>query len=132
MQTTGPLPLLSAPAEQALPDNNPKTRFGIKKTPLHLVPPAAVKAEAEAFADGANKYGPYNWREKGVSASVYIAACKRHLDDWWDGQQRASDSGVHHLGHARACLAIIIDAETFGNLNDDRPIPMPYFAAPSQ
>jgi hypothetical protein len=72
--------------------------------------------------DGAGKYDPYNWRANKVIASIYIAACKRHLDLWFEGQRLAEDSGCHHLGHARACLGILLDAETTGNLIDDRPV----------
>ena len=53
------------------PDGNPKTAQGALKVPLHLVPPSAMHYLALAFRDGATKYGPYNWRDKGVSASVY-------------------------------------------------------------
>jgi hypothetical protein len=103
------------------PDNNPKTLLGVTKVPLHLVPPSAKIALAEAFADGAAKYGPYNWREKKVSASIYIAAAGRHMDAWWDGEELSKDAKVHHLNHAMACLAILRDAESIGMLNDDRP-----------
>lgn len=108
---------------EAYPDNNPKTVLGVTKAPLHLVPPSVVQALAEAFADGARKYGPYNWRDKTVSSSVYIGAAKRHIDAWWDGEAVSRDAGVHHLAHALACLAIIVDAETVNKLNDDRPTP---------
>ena len=108
---------------QAYPDNNPKTAVGVTKVPLHLVPPSTTHYLAMAFADGARKYGPYNWRDKTVSSSVYVAAAKRHMDAWWDGEAVSSDAKVHHLAHALACLAIILDAETVGKLNDDRPTP---------
>lgn len=104
-----------------LPDNNPKSAVGIKKVPLHLVPPSAAHYLAMAFADGAVKYGPYNWREKSVAASVYIAAMKRHIDDWWDGEDLSEDAKVEHLAHAMACAAIILDAASIGKLVDDRP-----------
>jgi hypothetical protein len=29
---------------------------------------------------------------------------------------------VRHLGHAKACLGILLDAEATGNLIDDRPL----------
>lgn len=103
------------------PDNNPKTMFGLKKCPLHLVPPVATAFEAMAFKDGATKYGPYNWRAHKISASVYYAAAMRHLQSWWDGEELAADSGVHHLAHARACLAMVLDATMLGMINDDRP-----------
>jgi Domain of unknown function (DUF5664) len=105
------------------PDNNPKTLVGASKVPLHLVPPSAKVALAEALADGAKKYGPYNWRKAMISVSVYVGAAERHLDSFWDGEELAEDSGVHHLKHAMACIALMIDAMTVGKLNDDRPPP---------
>jgi hypothetical protein len=96
--------------------------MGSKKVSLSTVPAVAVAHEACALMDGARKYGPYNWRDKKVIARIYVDACKRHLDAWLEGQETAEDSGVHHLGHARACLAILLDAQETGNLIDDRPI----------
>lgn len=110
---------------QGYPDNNPKTVFGMAKTPMHLCPPALTKGAAEAFANGASKYGAYNWREKMISASVYYAACKRHLDDWWDrvdADDCAPDSKVHHVKHGAACLGMILDVMDSPMFNDDRPI----------
>lgn len=105
------------------PDSNPKSQYGMKKPPMHLVPPAAKIYLSQGFADGAEKYGPYNWRENSVAASVYVAAAMRHIDQWYDGEEFAEDSGVHHLAHALSCLAIIADARETGNLIDDRPLP---------
>ena len=110
-----------AALEKQYPDGNPKTAIGATKVPLHLVPPSATHFTALAFEDGAKKYGPYNWREKGVSCSVYYAAAKRHLDAFWDGEDNSRDAAVHHLGHVMACCAIMLDAMTVGKLNDDRP-----------
>lgn len=103
------------------PDDNPKTAVGATKTPLWLVPASATYHLADAFADGAIKYGPYNWREKTVSASVYVSAARRHIDDWLDGEDFSRDANVHHLAHAMACMAILLDAMSVGKLNDDRP-----------
>lgn len=105
------------------PDNNPKTAMGAKKVPLHLVPPSAKHFLALALANGAEKYGPYNWRDAAISVSVYRAALERHMDAFWDGEEVAPDSGVHHVAHAMACCALILDAMTVGRLNDDRPTP---------
>ena len=112
-------------SKQSYPDNNPKTEQGAKKCPIDLVPPARERGAAEAFANGAAKYGPYNWREKKISASVYYAACKRHLDDWWDRLDKddlAPDSNVHHVKHAAACLAMILDVIGSPMFNDNRPV----------
>ena len=104
-----------------LPDTNPKTAFGAQKTPLHLIPPPAMAAEARVMALGAKKYGPYNWREHAVSASVYQAAALRHLMAAWEGEDVDPESGESHWAHARACLGILLDARHHGKLNDDRP-----------
>jgi hypothetical protein len=103
------------------PDNNPKTMIGASKVPLHLVPPSAKHYLAMALADGARKYGPYNWRKAPISISVYKAALERHVDAFWDGEELAEDSKVHHLAHAMACIALMLDSISLGIINDDRP-----------
>src|SRR6185369_16987370 len=45
----------------------------------------------------------------------------RHLAEFLDGANTASDSGIHHLAHAKACCGIVLDALETGNLIDDRP-----------
>lgn len=99
---------------------NPKDLMGDNKVSLDAVSPFATIEESLAMMDGEMKYGYRNWRDKDVRARVYINACKRHLDMWLEGQERASDSRVHHLGHARACLGIILDAQATEQLVDDR------------
>lgn len=101
---------------------NPKDLLGIKKVSLSKVPPSSIIYMALAMQDGAQKYGPYNWRKNKVIASIYVDACMRHLLAWFDGQENAEDSGFPHLAHALACLGIIVDAKETGNLVDDRPV----------
>ena len=100
---------------------NPKDRVGAGKPPLHLIPPAAEILEAVVMGLGARKYGEFNWRTSKVRATVYIAAAKRHLAQWLDGQDDDPESGVSHLAHARACLGVLLDAIATGNVIDDRP-----------
>lgn len=102
---------------------NPKDMLGVKKVQLNLVPPSSTIYQALAMEDGAKKYGPYNWRENKVIASIYVAAALRHLQAWYDGEELAQDSNKPHLGHALACIGIIVDAKETGNLVDDRPLP---------
>lgn len=104
-------------------DTNPKTKFGLQKAQLHLTPLPALEAMAGAFELGAKKYGAYNWRQRNVSISTYISAAERHLRAYWEGQETDPESGKHHLGHAMACMAILVDAGAFGKLVDDRPVP---------
>lgn len=112
----------TVPVAQADGDN-PKDRIGVRKPPLHLIPPAAEILEAVVMGLGARKYGAFNWRTADVKASIYIAAARRHLAQWFDGQDDDPESGVSHLAHARACLGILLDALSTGHLVDDRPSP---------
>lgn len=106
-------------------DTNPKTPFGAKKPSAWNVPFLAVFHASLAHLHGALKYGRFNWRHNPVSASTYIDAAIRHIDEWKEGIEVAGDSGVHHLAHAIACLNIIIDAQEHGTLLDDRdPSPL--------
>lgn len=99
---------------------NPKDRIAAKKVDLSLLPDIAVFHGAHAMMNGARRYGAFNWRDNAVLARVYIAAAQRHLAYWAAGEETAQDSGVHHLGHAIACLSILLDAQATGNLGDDR------------
>ena len=106
---------------------NPKDAIAATKPDVSLVPPALILHTARAMENGAAKYGPFNWRDQGKSirARVYVAAAIRHLSQWLDGEETASDSGAHHLGHAAACCGILLDAQAGGWLKDDRPPPGP-------
>lgn len=100
---------------------NPKDLYGSQKISFTKVSAIAIAHCAMAMMDGARKYGPYNWRDKPVIASIYIDAGTRHRLAWFEGQEVADDSKVHHLGHSMACDAIILDAQAHGVLIDDRP-----------
>lgn len=102
---------------------NPKDLIGQTKPTLWVIPPAALLHMGRAMGNGAKRYGAYNWREHAVIASIYLDAAQRHILSWLDGEEVAEDSGVHHLGHAMACLAILLDAQETGNLKDNRPKP---------
>jgi hypothetical protein len=102
---------------------NPKDLIGSTKVDLALIPPSALVACALAMTDGALKYDPYNWREEGkaVQARTYVSAALRHIFRWFEGEQVSSDAFVHHLGHAMASCAILIDAQAINNMIDNRP-----------
>lgn len=106
---------------QDLPDDNPKTAYGVKKPPMSFTPPIALRVLGLAMEGGAGKYGAFNWRQKTVSSTVYYDAAMRHLMDWFDGQDQDPESGLHPLAHVMACCAILIDAQRNGKLNDNRP-----------
>lgn len=93
---------------------------GDTKTPLHLIPVAATRALAYALQHGAMKYGAFNWRSSGIESLTYVAALMRHLDAWRAGEDIDPDSGESHLAHIMANCAILMDAEAYGSLEDNR------------
>jgi hypothetical protein len=101
---------------------NPKDIAAKKRVRLDLLPGPAMVAMAQALQNGVDKgYGAFNWRTQPVQASNYLAAAERHIKAWQDGEEFAPDSKVHHLGHAAASLAILMDALACETLIDDRP-----------
>ena len=111
-------------------DIDPKGAAGALKVPLALVPPSASAAIAKALQLGGNKYHPWNWRKARVGRMTYAHAIKRHLDAWIDGEDNDPESGLSHIAHVAASACIVLDAEVFGTLEDDRPPGKPP-AAPS-
>lgn len=101
-------------------DTNPKDLLGIKKCPLRYVPCALKITAAPAMAEGARKYGPYNWRQKKVQYSIYLEAIERHLNALIDGQDADPATGIHHESSIAANIAIVTDARAMGCLIDDR------------
>ena len=99
---------------------NPKDAIGSNKLPLHLWPETASILGSLALLDGALKYGRSNFRAIGVRSSIYYDAARRHMIKWFEGEDNDEESGLSHLAHALACLAILVDAQAAGKLNDDR------------
>lgn len=101
--------------------SNPKDLIGQTKPSIHLVPPSAIVWMAKAMENGAGRYGPFNWRDHKVRATVYVSAAMRHILAYLDGEDLAQDSKMPHLAHAASCMAILLDAKETDNLIDDRP-----------
>jgi hypothetical protein len=112
--------------DPTLKQTNPKDAIGSDKLPLHLWPETATAMGTLGLLDGALKYGRNNWRETGVRATIYIDALKRHINAYAEGEDLDPDSKMPHLAHALACLAILVDADAAGKLNDDRNYPGGY------
>jgi hypothetical protein len=109
------------PPKQADGTVNPKDAAALTRVPMHLLPAVGTIYGAMACKDGADKYGPYNWRERAISLTQYIGAMDRHLKALLDGEDCASDSKLPHLAHVIATAAILLDAKEAGALLDDRP-----------
>lgn len=107
-------------------ETNPKDAIGCNKIPLSLWPISASMYGAVALLDGMLKYGRSNFRSCGARASIYYDACNRHLNAWFEGEEDDPDSGLPHLAHALACLAVLVDSKEAGGLVDDRMFPSKY------
>lgn len=99
---------------------NPKGVAAKFKVSASLVPEIAVIELAQAFRNGALKYGPFNWRVEPIATSVYLDAMERHILLYRAGQDVASDSKLSHLTHIMSGCAILLDAQLQGSVTDDR------------
>jgi|SRR5579859_138314 len=118
---SGPLP--GNYPTKAADTTNPKDLIGVKKVPLGLLPAVGKIYGALAMKNGADKYGPYNWRDKKVKMTIYLDAIERHLLALRDGEDCAQDSKLPHLAHIIAGASILADAIECECLIDDRPKP---------
>lgn len=89
------------------------------KADLSLVPYVAIESEARALGFGEQKYGRYNYTN-GFQVSRLTAAALRHIYQYNNGNNVDSESRIHHIGHARACLAMLLHCEELGTLTDNR------------
>jgi hypothetical protein len=95
------------------------TKHDTGKADLSLVPLVAIETEARALMFGEKKYGRYNYTQ-GFEVSRLVAACLRHVLAYQDGENADPESGLSHLGHARACLSMLLHCEQLGTLRDNR------------
>jgi Domain of unknown function (DUF5664) len=100
--------------------DNPKDIIGSTKVPISLWPEIASVYGCIGLLDGKGKYGRGNYRATPVRASIYYEALRRHMAKWFSGEELDSDSGIPHLAHALACIAILVDAKHANTLIDDR------------
>lgn len=102
-------------------ETNPKDAAATTRLDLSLFPDSATAYGALAMTEGDLKYGGYNYRMAGVCTSVYVAAARRHLAKFYNGEWADPKTRVPHLANALACIAVLIDGFEQGNINDDRP-----------
>jgi hypothetical protein len=103
------------------PDAGPEVgmKFDQGKADLSLVPLIAIESEARALGFGEKKYGRYNYTA-GFEVSRLTSATLRHLLAYNGGETFDPESGIHHIGHARANLAMLLHCEQLGTLRDNR------------
>lgn len=78
-----------------------------EKLDLTLLPPEAAEGIARAMTHGMKKYGRGNYRLSGMAWLRLAAACLRHVFAWVGGEDNDPDSGLSHIDHAQASLAML-------------------------
>ena len=92
---------------------------GQKLARFDLVPSDSEWALAEHFGRGAQKYADRNW-ELGTDWSLNYAAARRHLGQWWGGEDHDKDGNSHLIAVAWHMFVLYHFGSTHPEL-DDRP-----------
>lgn len=101
------------------PSNGAGTKFDSGKPRVSLIPKAATLGIARALSYGEKKYGTHNFRN-GISFSRLADATFRHMTSWLEGENNDPESGLSHLDHAIASLAMLKFMEEHRADMDDR------------
>ena len=94
-------------------------RFNSNKAELHQVPTSAILAISKVLMYGAQKYEKGNFR-RGMKWTTPYDCAQRHMMLWLDGEELDAESGLPHLYHAIANVAMLIEFETTCPELDDR------------
>ena len=95
------------------------TKYDNGKPDLSLVPIEFQIETAKALTFGKIKYGAHNYR-KGIEMSSLLAAADRHLKLELAGVKVDAESGLSHLAHALASLAMYAFMKAHRPDMDDR------------
>ena len=78
-------------------------KFDKNKPRMSLLPKGALNAVIRVLEFGATKYQVDNWKHVPEAKTRYYDAMQRHIDAWWQGEQKDPETGEHHLAHAICC-----------------------------
>lgn len=92
-------PFGTVSGETRVTDPTSGAQKGQKLERFDLIPVPALQELARVYGMGAQKYAERNW-EKGYAWSLSYAALQRHLNAFWNGEERDPESGLSHLAHA--------------------------------
>lgn len=91
------------------------TTEGVKhdedKPKFSLMKPDALMEMVAVLTYGAKKYSPDNWKHLENARQRYFDAANRHLWQWYGGEERDPESGLHHLAHAMSSLMFLIQMD---------------------
>ena len=91
---------------------NPEKELGKKenkgKIRPNLLPITELKEVIRVFEYGVEKYSKDNWKHVKDPINEYNNALSRHLLDYLEGENKASDSNLPHLAHICANALILM------------------------
>lgn len=93
-------------------------KYDTGKPRMGLISDYALFQEARVMEFGARKYADNNWRG-GLKWSRLVDAALRHIHSFNCGEDLDPETGLHHLAHARCCLAFLLEfTQTHPELDD--------------
>lgn len=94
---------------------NMDTTLGVKfdedKPKFSLMKTDALLEMVAVLTYGAKKYSPDNWKHLPNAKQRYFDAANRHMWQWFGGEERDQESGLHHLAHAMSSLMFLIQMD---------------------
>jgi hypothetical protein len=97
-------------------------KLDANKPDMSLIPAEFLIECAKSLSFGARKYSAHNYRN-GILTSRLLAAAQRHLTMEINGVSTDPESGLSHLAHALASLAMYSYMKTNKPDFDDRYTP---------
>lgn len=95
------------------------TKYDDGKPLLALCPTEGIRLMGQAMTYGAKKYGAHNYLG-GITSIRLLSACLRHVTAYIAGEDNDGESGISHIGHALACLAMLAEMNKRKPELDDR------------
>ena len=83
-------------------------RYNTNKPEIHQVPISLINGVAEVLKYGEQKYAKGNW-EGGFEWTIPYDCLMRHMFAWLSGEEQDKESGLSHLYHAAANIAMLIE-----------------------
>ena len=83
-------------------------KFDQNKPRMSLLPKGALNAVIRVLEFGATKYQADGWKHVPDAKTRYYDAMQRHIDAWWQGEQKDSETGESHLAHAVCCALFLM------------------------
>lgn len=86
-------------------------KFDENKPKFSLMKHDALLEMVAVLTYGAKKYSPDNWKHLPNARQRYFDAANRHMWQWFGGEERDKESGLHHLAHAMSSLMFLIQMD---------------------